>query len=83
MVKTIDSERLTTELLGMQRWEDEGGQMIEDNNSSPDQIFIQPAPIHAQRRVTSLRWNERFVIQPFHRSHGIFLIKQEPAVKTG
>jgi hypothetical protein len=83
MIKTIDSERLKIELLGKQRWEDEGGQMIEDNDSSPDQIFVQPAPIHARRRVTSLRWNERFVIQPFHRSNGIFLIRQKPAVKTG
>ena len=79
MVKAIDSERLMNELLGVQRREGEGTQMIEGDDSSPHPNLIQPA----RRRVKSLRWNERFVIQPFHRSHGIFLIKQEPAVKTG
>ena len=78
MVKTIDSERLRAELLGMQqRWEDEGGQMVKDNDSSPDQIFVQPAPIHARRRVTSLKWNERFVIQPFQRGNGMILLSKK------
>lgn len=83
MVKTIDSERLKTELLGMQRWEDEGGQNIEGNDVSPDPLFVRPAPIHARRHVSSLQWNEGFVIQPFLRSGGIFFIRQVPAVKTG
>ena len=82
MAKTIDSERLKTERLGMQRWEDEGGQMIEDNDSSPEPIIVRPAPIHARRRVMSLRWNEKFVMQPFHRSGGFFLIRQAHAVRT-
>jgi hypothetical protein len=84
MVKTIDSERLKTELLGMQHWEDEGGQMIEGNNASPDLRFARTAPIHARRRhVASLQWDKAFVIQPFHRSASNFLIIQEPAVNTG
>jgi hypothetical protein len=73
MVKTIDSERLKTELLGMQRWEDEGGQMIEGNNASPHPLFARTAPIHARRHVSSLQWDKAFVIQPFHRSGGDFL----------
>lgn len=83
MAKTIDSERLKNELLGMQRREDEGGQIIEGKDASPDPLFVRPAPIHARRHVSALQWNEGFVIQPFHRSGGIFLIRQEPEVKTG
>lgn len=83
MVKTINSERLTTtELLGMQRWEDEGGQMSEDNDSSPDPLFVQPAPIHARRQITSLRWNERFVIRPFHPGIGMVLISENAQSKS-
>lgn len=82
MVKAIDSERLKTELPGMQRGEGKGGQTIEDNDSSPEPIIVRPAPIHARRRVTSLRWNEKFVIQPFHRSGGFFLIREAHSVKT-
>jgi hypothetical protein len=73
MVKTTDSERLKTELLGMQRWEDEGGQMSEGNNASPDPLFVRTAPIHARRHVSSLQWDKSFVIQLFHRSGDNFL----------
>jgi hypothetical protein len=83
MVKTIDSERLKTELLGMQRWEDEGGQMIGGNDASPDPLFVRPAPIPARRHVSSLQWDKAFVIQPFHRSGDNSLIRQEPAANTG
>ena len=82
MVKAIDSEGLKTELPGMQRGKGEGGQMIEDNDSSHDPTIVPPAPIHARRRVMSLRWNEKFVIQPFHRSGGFLLIRQAHIVKT-
>ncbi len=74
MVKTIDSERLKDELLGNQSWENEGGQMVNDYDSSADQIFVQPAPIHARRRITSLRWNEAYVIQPFRPGNGTILL---------
>lgn len=77
MVKTIDSERLKTELLGIQRWENEGGQMIEDNDSSPDQTFVRSAPIRARRPVPSLRWNKRFVIEPFLPGNGMILINEK------
>jgi len=76
MVKTIDSERPTTELLGAQRWEDEGGQIIAGNDTSPDPIFVRPEPIHARRHVASMRWNERFVIQPVRPGVGMILISQ-------
>jgi hypothetical protein len=76
MAKVIDPEPLKPELLGMQRGEGEGGQMIESNDSSPHLIMIEPAPIRARRRVASLLWNERFVIQPFRRGHGMILISE-------
>lgn len=76
MVKTIDSKRPKTELQGMQRWEDEGGQIIANSDASPE-------PVPARRHVASLRWDKRFVIQSFHRNGGLFWIRQEPAVKTG
>ena len=81
MLKTIDSERLKTELLDTQRWENEGGQIIEVN-ASPHLILIQPARIHArrQKRVRPLQWNERYVIQPFQPGiHGMILISEKPA----
>lgn len=81
MAKTIDSERLRTELLGMQRWEDEGGRMIEDSNSSADQIFVQPASIRARRRIPSLRWSEKFMIQPFQPAHGMILMSENMQYK--
>ena len=81
MVKTIDSERLTTEVLGIQRWEDEGGRMIEGNKESHDLVLVRPALVRARKRVTSLRWNERFVIQPFRPSVGMSLIREKQASK--
>jgi hypothetical protein len=80
MDKTIDSERLKTELPDMQRREDEAGQIIEGNGASPDPILIRPAPIHARRRVSSLRWNARFVIQPFLPGSGMILISEKHKV---
>lgn len=80
MVKTIDSKRPKTELAGIQRWEDEGGQMIESNGASPDPILVRPAPIHARRHVSSLRWDERFVIQPYRPGIGMMLISEKHKV---
>ena len=77
--KSDERQTTTTELLGMQRWEDEGGQRIEDNDSSPDQISIQLAPTHARRRIPSLRWDQSFVIQPFHPGNGMILIREKYA----
>lgn len=82
MLRTIDSERLKTELLDTQRWEDEGGQIIEGKDALPHLILIQPALPHArrQRRAISLQWNERFVIQPFRPGiGGMMLIGEKPA----
>jgi hypothetical protein len=75
VAKTIDSERLNTELPRMQRWEDEGGQTIEDTGSSP-------APMHARRRVTSLRWNEKFMIEPFLPGSGMIRLSEKHATRT-
>lgn len=78
MVKTIDSERLKIELLGTQRWEDEGGQIIEAKDASPAPMFVRrPAPGRVRRRVTTLRWNERFIIQPFRPGIGMLLISEK------
>jgi hypothetical protein len=72
MVKTIDSKWLKDELLDTQRWEDEGGQMMENNAPLP----VPPASINAGRHHASLQWNERFVIEPFQPNHGMFLIRK-------
>jgi hypothetical protein len=75
MVKTIDSKRLTTEHLGTQHREEEAGQIMEGSDASPDPKFVRrPAPIPVRRRTTSsLRWNERFVIQPLRPGIGLLL----------
>jgi hypothetical protein len=72
MVKTIDSEWLKNDFLDTQRWEDEGGKIIE--NSAPPSVS--PASLNAGRHHVSLQWNERFVIEPFQPNHGIFLIRK-------
>ncbi len=77
MVKTIDSGSLKTELLGMQRWEDEGGQTVEGQGALPDPTIVRPQAIHARRRITSLRWNERFVIRRFQPGHGMILKREK------
>lgn len=77
MVKTIDSGTLKTELLGMQRWEDEGGQTVEGHPALPDPTMVRPQAIHARRHTTSLRWNEGFVIRPFQPGHGMILKREQ------
>lgn len=82
MLKTIDSERLKTELLDTQRWEDEGGQIMEGYDALPHLILIRPAKPHArrQKRAMALQWNERFVIQLFRPDiGGLILISEKPA----
>jgi hypothetical protein len=75
MVKPIDSKRLTTELPGTQHRAEEAGQIIEGNDAPPGPTFVlRPAPIRVRRRTTSsLRWNERFVIQPLRPGIGMLL----------
>jgi hypothetical protein len=80
MVKTIDSQWLKTELLDMQRWEDEGGQMIENN--VPLQLSVPPVPINPGRHDAFLQWNKQFVIEPLQPGHGLFLIRKEHTTKT-
>jgi hypothetical protein len=70
MIKTIDSQWLKNELLDVQRWEDEGGQMIEDNAPLP----VPSASINVVRHHASLQWNEQLVIEPFQPNNGIFFI---------
>jgi hypothetical protein len=71
MVKTIHSKWRRNELLDIQRWENEGGQMIENN--SPLRISIQYLPVNPRRHDKSLEWNKRFVIEPFRPRKGILL----------
>ena len=74
MVKTIDSQWLNNELLDTERWENEGGQMIENN--SPWRISIQHLPVTPRRHDKSLEWNKRFVIEPFQPRNGISLTRK-------
>jgi hypothetical protein len=64
MVKTIKLQWPKTDLVNILRWEDDGGTSTESKTSVPDWHFIQPVPT-AGVHVTSLQWNERFVIEPF------------------
>jgi hypothetical protein len=82
MVKTIDSGWLRNELLDMQRWEDEGGQIIENNAPMPDQLSVPPAPINSGRQARFLQWNERFVIEPSQPRTGIFLTRKKHTTKA-
>lgn len=74
MVKTIDSQWLKKELLDMQRWEDEGGKINENN--VPLRISIQYLPLNPRRHDKSLEWNKRFVIEPFQARNGILLTRK-------
>jgi hypothetical protein len=71
MVKTIRSRRSKADLLDLWRWEDDGGQIVEDHGSLSDQTFVRHTPIQIRRHVISLQWNERFVIEPFQSDSGI------------
>ena len=71
MVKAIESQWLKNELLDVLRWEDEGGQMSENN--APLRISIQHLPVNPRRHDKSLEWNKRFVIEPFRPRTGILL----------
>jgi hypothetical protein len=82
MVKTIDSEWLKNDFLDTQRWEDEGGQMIENIAPTSDQLSALPVPINPGGHRTSLQWNNRLVIEPFQPGHGIFLIGKKHTTKA-
>jgi hypothetical protein len=72
MAKTMDLQRLKSELLDVQRWEDEGGQMIDNNAPLP----VPLASINAGRHHESLQWNQRFVIEPFQPNNIVFPINK-------
>ena len=60
------------------RWEDDGGKIIEINYSTLGRHLVQPVRIKRGMRDTSLQWNEKFVIEPFHAAGaGIGLIKRK------
>jgi hypothetical protein len=82
MVKTIDSEWLKNDLVDVHRWEDEGGQMIENNVTMPDWLSVPPVSISAGMRDTSLQWNERFIIEPSQPGFSILLIRKKHATTT-
>ena len=82
MTKTIDSEGLKNEFLDVQRWEDEGGQMIENSSPMTDPLSVPLVPINAGSHSSSLRWNKRLVIEPFQPGNGIFLIRKKHITKT-
>ena len=77
MVESIKHERLSTELINIRRWEDDGGKSIEINYSMLDRQFVQPIPINGGMHDTSLQWNEHFVIEPFQAGTRIDLIKRK------
>jgi len=77
MADTIKLEGLKTELIHILRWEDDGGKIIEINDSMPDRQFVQPLRITAGMHDTSLQWNEQFVIEPFQAGTRIDLIKRK------
>lgn len=71
MVKTADTQLLETELLDLQRWEDEGGQVIENSDLRDSPLHLQLVGVPTRKHATSLQWNKRLVIEPFQPSSGI------------
>ena len=62
----FESERSNGVIENILRWEDDGGKIIEINYSTPDRQLVQPVRIKRGMHDTSLQWNEKFVIEPFH-----------------
>ena len=81
MTKTIDSTSLKTELLDIQRWENEGGQINEHHGLMNDQLLVRPPSINTRGNDRSLQWNERFVIKPLKPGQGIYLIGKKHTAK--
>ena len=79
MTEIIKPEQLKIEHLDIQRWEDEGGQMNEQNEFMPDRLLVQPLPINTGRHDRSQQWNKRFIIEPFPPGNGIFWIRKKHA----
>ena len=77
MPDTIKLDSLKTELMNRLRWEDDGGQNMENNDSMLDWQFIQTGLPTAGMHTASLQWNEQFVIEPFHAGTRIDLIKRK------
>ena len=76
MVKTIDSIWLKNEVLDIQRWENEGGQTIENDAPILDRLLVPPVPISIRSYDRSQQWSERFVIEPFLPKNGILYIRK-------
>jgi hypothetical protein len=81
MADTIQLEWLKTELMNRLRWEDDGGQNIENNDSILDRQFVQPALPTTGMHATSLQWNEQFSFEPFQAGTRIDLIKRKASTK--
>lgn len=77
MVQITKLKGLKTELINVLRWEDDGGKIMEVNDSWPDQQFMQSALRRGGVYDASLKWNEQFVIEPFRASTRIDLIKRK------
>jgi hypothetical protein len=77
----IRQERLSieTELVSILRWEDDGGKIIEMNDSVRirDRQFVQPVLPNGGVHAASLQWNDQFVIEPFQAGTRIDLIKSK------
>jgi len=74
----FESERSKGVIENILRWEDDGGKIIEINYSTLDRHLVRPVRIKRGMRDTSLQWNEKFVIGPFHAAGaGIGLIKRK------
>lgn len=76
MVDTIKLDWLKTELMNRLRWEDDGGQNIENNDSILDWQFGQPALPTAGMHAAFPQWNEQF-----QAGTRIDLIKREAPTK--
>ena len=77
MVEIIKLERLKTELINILRWEDDGGKIIEINDSMPGKQFVRSVLRPGRISDTALKWNEQFVIEPFQAGTRIDLIKRK------
>ena len=81
MADTIKLEWLKTELMNRLRWEDDGGQNIENNNSVLDWQFIQTVLPAVGFHAECLPRREQFSFEPFQAGTRIDLIRRKASTK--
>lgn len=75
----IKPEWMKTELLNMQRWEDEGGQMVEVERPINPGRFVRPMLKTAGTPDLPRQWSRKFTIERFRAGAGFGFSKKDAA----